>query len=739
MSHSSDTESESEDDSVLSLGTAGVVGFGTGTPERSQQTVSVVGDPRGGVIDAIMTLSSLDLSLLRESESSHESIQRASQVILDHLDVIIGGNTFPDTDTSTLLVTFTEIVNHQFMQLLFEYRRIFRSLAATNLASRGTASSVVVCWVDLIIAKLAEAILLLSGGLEYPDFAAGGLNQRRESNGIRAASQLPGSVTPYGSHTAYLEPFSESWADIIPLIASTLASPAAIRLALYLVFGVYVMGPQLKVISPWSSESCKPCQLMSHLGTRIDMMADSHDHWQSNHSQQEKVCFAMAVVLFSAADLAKNEHNDDSLEPFLPRTLSSVSRLIQIIIPLSDSNSAFELISPVTELDHPQAILVHWGATMAWSWSTWAGWEGRIHNTHSTIHLTATWLFHLHTSGPDSSREKLWRPHLRQALLLDVSAAAKSINTVLQQFVTFLSLKDSTSFLGPGCPLLDVLMKLLWSAVQLAEPEKSTDQSLRLDLCTSLLSLFILLGNASIEIHAEVKDTIIETMTLMEPETISMALEKCKNDMPFHFALKLDGCIKDFTSRLSEHLANGSVSQSILSESRMHLHLLTVIWYSGIKGCLHRQTVTNFLAPLVDWSLCQNIHYSAHREFLASLLTSLAFLESTRAGASVADVSKLWDDDALWRLVLASRKPDLSKASALAHYVSETANLETCDRLCFAEAWDFLRDVLLLILTNHFLGEEELLALTVSPSICRALSVLLANIDAGTGDLFRFT
>lgn len=58
-----------------------------------------------------------------------------------------------------------------------------------------------------------------------------------------------------------------------------------------------------------------------------------------------------------------------------------------------------------------------------------------------------------------------------------------------------------------------------------------------------------------------------------------------------------------------------------------------------------------------------------------------------------------------------------------------------CNSLCGAEAWDYLRDVLLLIFSQHYVGEDEPMALAVCPSICRGLIHLLKG-DARTSESF---
>ena len=56
-----------------------------------------------------------------------------------------------------------------------------------------------------------------------------------------------------------------------------------------------------------------------------------------------------------------------------------------------------------------------------------------------------------------------------------------------------------------------------------------------------------------------------------------------------------------------------------------------------------------------------------------------------------------------------------------------TAGAYAFDTLTYGEAWNFIRDVLLLILDRDFGGQEEPLALLVAPAICRALLALVRH------------
>lgn len=84
-------------------------------------------------------------------------------------------------------------VRPSFLAVLFAQRRIFHILAAKALAP-GTRASTVVCWVDGLIAKLAEATVIVGCGSPTKRSVSGAMRVQLDDDGLRAAAQLPGLV-----------------------------------------------------------------------------------------------------------------------------------------------------------------------------------------------------------------------------------------------------------------------------------------------------------------------------------------------------------------------------------------------------------------------------------------------------------------------------------------------------------------------------------------------------------------
>lgn len=83
----------------------------------------------------------------------------------------------------------------QFIQLLFHHRRVFHSIALRHTAKG--SSFIAVCWVDILLAKLAEAVVVVAGAHMTAEYAQNDLpltiRRQREEDNVRAAAQLPGT------------------------------------------------------------------------------------------------------------------------------------------------------------------------------------------------------------------------------------------------------------------------------------------------------------------------------------------------------------------------------------------------------------------------------------------------------------------------------------------------------------------------------------------------------------------
>lgn len=84
-------------------------------------------------------------------------------------------------------------VHQDFLTLLFRQRKAFHTIAR-QAALPNAPVSIVVCWVDGVLAKLADAIAWVGCGcmrLECEQLPGEGLRLQQEDSVLRAAAQLP--------------------------------------------------------------------------------------------------------------------------------------------------------------------------------------------------------------------------------------------------------------------------------------------------------------------------------------------------------------------------------------------------------------------------------------------------------------------------------------------------------------------------------------------------------------------
>jgi len=87
------------------------------------------------------------------------------------------------------------LVRPSFLNLLFQYRRLFHALAVQEL-KKVAVVPIIISWVDAVLAKLGDVVSCVASAMhdryldeELPE----ALRKRREEDNLRAAAQLPGT------------------------------------------------------------------------------------------------------------------------------------------------------------------------------------------------------------------------------------------------------------------------------------------------------------------------------------------------------------------------------------------------------------------------------------------------------------------------------------------------------------------------------------------------------------------
>jgi hypothetical protein len=112
-----------------------------------------------------------------------------------------------------------------------------------------------------------------------------------------------------------------------------------------------------------------------------------------------------------------------------------------------------------------------------------------------------------------------------------------------------------------------------------------------------------------------------------------------------------------------------------------------------------------------------------------SFLSCLTAFQRGQPGIRVSDAPLLSDVESIWQVAMDNATLIYSVAAFALHIILSRRLPESLTR---AEAWDYLRNVLLMIGSQDYFGDESSLALVVSPTICDALSQLLRHADEHT-------
>ena len=85
------------------------------------------------------------------------------------------------------------LVKPAFLQKLFQYRKIFHGLASQGVNTTNVFT--VISWVDIILARLGDAIVYIGSGCHEDSLLQSmpqALRRQRDEDNLYAAAQLPG-------------------------------------------------------------------------------------------------------------------------------------------------------------------------------------------------------------------------------------------------------------------------------------------------------------------------------------------------------------------------------------------------------------------------------------------------------------------------------------------------------------------------------------------------------------------
>lgn len=398
--------------------------------------------------------------------------------------------------------------------------------------------------------------------------------------------------------------------------------------------------------------------------------------------------------------------------PSRPLTLGYLLDLIQVVIHPDDGIIPSSIIAPPDHLDVAQTILIRWGDTIFWSWETWD--DSRLANTEVIVFLTAVWI-NKFNEALDS--------HVSGALCTTLNrfAPSSAILNVLHHCRLFII---DQSELSDGQPLsvYALLSKACRIIVHFLHGDilhASNQACLREDLCKTLFDIFVIVDTE--EHGLTIKTSILEALTLFHQTTLRRSLKDTQQDNRTEFMTRLSKLI----SRCHQLWA-AEKSFEAINEIKVTLEFLIVLWHCKALGSALCNSVSSLLSSIID---CL---YDGNAGQNVALLRGAAFTIFSILESDPRFAFKNQKQQILWKVALDAGTSDLHVASGFAYYVLTTDRLP--DAVSCAEAWDYFRDVLLLIFRRHFCGEEEPLSLLLSPILCMVLLQFLNQ----NGPIVRF-
>ncbi|KAF8167962.1 hypothetical protein B0H34DRAFT_39411 [Crassisporium funariophilum] len=636
--------------------------------------------------------------------SLHDEIQAWSDIILSFVDDIQRRLNHPSVIMEVLDI-FSSIVNPAFCDKLFEYRKFYRGIACrTEPLPLGATT---VTWVDVLLAKLSLAIRDIAKGAAVSQLPGVDptvpeiIELQQYHDTIRAATQLP-----------------DNWHGVFQIVSSSCYSSAAKRLALWLSFGAYVMGPQLKrtQLDPWSQDSPSPTDVLSNLNQAAGQIS-ARSTPSREHTLHDRISAAMVLSLFSCADREVKHHNNRSpvSSSLRPKGFGCLLDLIRIVL-----NQDLQSYAPLETLDVAQMILLRWGAVTPWSWSTWG--DHRVGNSECLLSLTSTWLYHLDSPflpGFDlDSKSEFFGMDLHFALIEDIGASSKMVSYLLQHLVQGICLSKPAKTISSG--VRRVIGKLCWAVVQLLQANIVHDEHLIESsvCCQSILLVFCCLGISEDDLF--IKHLILEALALTHSSLLAISLRHLLQVKPSSLLPHLDQATRQ-SLVVVDSGDNTRVHDHELHSTRLLIEFLAILMQSDAEITMLQEIISSYLHAIVE------IMNKRGSESLQARILRDPFLITFsiyRKRSTMKAFSKD-DDQTIWNLMSLSKKPDIRSASAFAHYLLASNQLH--DALSCHEAWDRLRDVMITIVRHQVREEEEPLALLCSTTICCGLTHLIRS------------
>ncbi|KAF8507125.1 hypothetical protein F5888DRAFT_72856 [Russula emetica] len=589
---------------------------------------------------------------------------------------------------------FKEITSECFLSKLLAYRREFLHVGVLFASIKGA----LVSCADVILANIAMTSVCIASDTVDMDGMTHTLARREEDEAVLASSQLP-----------------YTWTEMLDLLTSNITSCTALRLSLRLIFAAYVLHPQLSgtqarvdTFTPsWLTKVLRT--YMSRIFPTVSVVHEYNGDDAPEWSLRDRAVFAMILVLFSVTKQTNNSIVPTPHEfPYVfPQEILHIIRAIIYSGPRVTFESA---LFPFTHPDGAQMVLLSWGQVVPWSWTIWN--DTRLADMELITPLTAVWICHADAlcMRMRSMRHHNWQRVLLRASKLSPSDAAIAVTELLKLMVTLSSLHESTMW-------PNLLFRTIWWTAQLLHPchpwyIKATPVLIRSICC-------ILVECMTEGVSLEAQEALFEALTHVDADELRVAIQTLEVDKQSRFLPKLDNAIDVLQKAVSAAEGCAPLTQDMIRRMGLAMSFLTLCCKTSPRFCCGI-SVSALLSKVAKYASRMDTSYlSCH------LLTLLSSLGNSRGHIPANKSLNIGFDKIPWEIALSRPRSDMPMASCLASCVLSREQLRGLHTSTAIEIWDYLRNVLLLILTGHYTGDEAPLGCLVAPTICEGLLALL--------------
>ncbi|KAF8622240.1 hypothetical protein AX15_007179 [Amanita polypyramis BW_CC] len=644
------------------------------------------------VICAIGSLENLDIAAIQKDTDAEKQVLAVASILMEFFDGL-PACLHGDMYSNQVMTAYRHFARLAFMNQLFALRKAFRLIRRP----RSTFSTTVdVCWTDVVLAKLSLMSIALATGI-YPDElgvpSSNSLICQQRHNYILAAMQLP-----------------ESWSSIFSVVTSHNSSPAAKRVALRLLYTVYVLGSQLNDYDPWIATDADTEEFAS---TCLQMLNQAHSAVHGTlpiDNAQVAVHLAILISLFSSVRQSDNFKVD--IEEVRPLSLSCLLEAMQAIIMYDIEAPVIYVAFPRNQLNPGLTMLMRWGNFFPWCWLLWD--DNRIAGFECIVYSSTTWLSQLKYQYDDTV---LFQADSMQRLYYFIQkhpySSLRMLLQIILHAIDYLRGQENRGRL----PLIfiSVVSKSCWAIGRIMTSGTDVGRYMS-SICSCMLNVFLCLHeNADLEAIV-VKEMTLESLVHVDDPTFRNHLKNVLAIMPCAIQVMVDNAIATAKSALTG-TTEGSTVEGRISLVRDTVNFLVICWHKGCENCALRGPSSTLLNLTADLALAG---FPLSQDLICCLWTALAVVSAYPNLAADMGAERR---NELTDRVVTENNTSLIVVVSFANYIA--AAKPDMGTLRYAEAWNYLSGTFLMVLRGDFPEEEDLITL-VAPAICYALSVLLS-------------